>query len=184
MSKILARNFLMNLVSSQCLVCQLTDNETNGFYWGKVNRVVRTPGWLHTRATRDPIESQARSRADHELQLDNQRLSLRHSHQLCVNGALSISYWGEDRQTDSEALEKECTHSFLKQKQWNTNTSSKCVWHSFSLRGTSHSPETDHTHKQFIAVSIKKEKFLSLFQKKMKPNLYSQGTKVNSTRFN
>lgn len=73
---------------------------------------------------------------------------------------------GEIRQTDSEVLEKECPHSFLKQNQWNTNTSSKCVCHSSSLKGTSHFPETDHTHKQFITVSFKKEEFLSLFQKK------------------
>lgn len=108
MSKILARNFLMNLVSSQCLVCQLADNETNGFYWGKVNRVVRTPGWLHTRATRDPIESEACRRVDHELQLDSQRLSLRHSHQLYVNRVLL-----RRRQTDRLRGSGKRMHSFI-----------------------------------------------------------------------
>lgn len=58
---------------------------------------------------------------------------------------------------------------------------------SASLWGASHSPETDHTHKQFITVFNKREEtHFCLFPppkkgEKMKSNLYSWNTKVNST---
>lgn len=160
--------------------------------------MVRTSRWLHTRATRDPIESQAHGRLDHELQLDNRRLSPRHSHQPRVNGALSISYWGEDRgrkrsrkglggiKTERLWGSGERMHSFIfKVKTAKYKCPIQvCDTPSASLWGASHSPETDHTHKQFITVCNKREEtHFCLFspKKKIKSNLYSWNTKVNST---
>lgn len=80
------------------LVCKLRAMKLMSFIGGKVNRVVRTPGWLHTRDTRAPIESLPHGPADHGVQTDNHHLSHRYFHVLStVNEVPSISYWGKGR---------------------------------------------------------------------------------------
>lgn len=71
-------------------------------------------------------------------------------------------------------------------KQWNTSAPSKCATPPpCPSGGASHSQETDHTHKQFIIVcDVRRELIFVRFpptQKKMKSNLYSWSTNVNST---